>query len=756
MNMQAMTVSVSLRAKDGISPVISKVNANLARFESRTTQLAKSAGKFGAVGMAGAVGLGHMFSQPIKSAIAFESAMADVKKVVNFTPNTKEFKTFSAEILNLSTKIPLAASQLATIAASGGQLGIAKDKIIGFTTVVAKMSTAFDMMPSQAGDSIAKLMNIYGLSIEGATSLGDAINHMSDNSAAKAAAMIDVLVNVGGTASGLKLSAVDVAALANGFVSLGMKSDVASTSINAMLTKLNTATGQSKKFKTGLKALGLTPTEMESMIGNNAKDAIMTVLEKIEKLDDRKRGNVLLDMFGMEYVSKISTVVNKLDLYRKAVGLVSDEHKYAGSMEKEFQARSATTENQLVLLKNTVNTVAITLGSVLLPTVNKVIGKIQSVAEAVATWTEHNKPLAESIMKYGAIAIGIIAGLSAFSMAVSAILFSVSGVTKALKGGMWLFTKFGRKGAAAAEGIQAVSTAMDAVAGKSLMARMGVTVPKKMSVIGRFKGLLASVASYALANPIGLAVTVAAGAGIVAYSAYKYQQEHQGEASLGADKKMVRQYERERNIPETQKTVSTEQVVEAKIRQQDWREQSKKLNKKFEVAAKVTSIEVSKTAMDSYMESLRHPATAELFEPANIIGRKYRNFTTAEVFEPADIVRRKDRSFKTTEVFVPAVMPTVSDKKSAQNVPVKSTYTLQSMLAASNHKKTPDVQKVELKKPIIKNIRHDKKVNISAPINITIDSTNGEVNAEQLAMRIGKHLHSTMEQNNDNTFEDKD
>ena len=58
-------------------------------------------------------------------AIEFESAIADVRKVVDFeTP--KQFKEMGQDIINLSLKIPMAAEGLAQIVADGGQSGIAR------------------------------------------------------------------------------------------------------------------------------------------------------------------------------------------------------------------------------------------------------------------------------------------------------------------------------------------------------------------------------------------------------------------------------------------------------------------------------------------------------------------------------------------------------------------------------------------------------------------------------------------------------
>ena len=67
-----------------------------------------------------AVALGATLAAPIKAAIDFESAMADVRKVVNFdTPDGLQKLGETLKIM--SREIPLSSAGLAQIAASGGQ-----------------------------------------------------------------------------------------------------------------------------------------------------------------------------------------------------------------------------------------------------------------------------------------------------------------------------------------------------------------------------------------------------------------------------------------------------------------------------------------------------------------------------------------------------------------------------------------------------------------------------------------------------------
>jgi hypothetical protein len=68
------------------------------------------------------------------------------------------------------------------------------------------------------------------------TKLGDAINYLSDNTAAKAKDMVPALNRIGGTARQFGLTAVQASALAGAFIILGKAPEKAGTAINAMLS----------------------------------------------------------------------------------------------------------------------------------------------------------------------------------------------------------------------------------------------------------------------------------------------------------------------------------------------------------------------------------------------------------------------------------------------------------------------------------------------------------------------------------------
>jgi TP901 family phage tail tape measure protein len=318
----------------------------------------------------------------ISQAIKFESSMAGVKKVVEATP--AEFAALRAELLAMTRQLPLTANELAQVAQSGGQLGIASQDISAFVNVTAKMATAFDMTAQEAGDSIGKIKNVYQLAVGEVEGLGDTINRLGNTSAAREKDIVEVMLRVGGTANQFGLARESTAALSAAFLSLGKAPEVAATSINSMLNRMQTATMQSSEFQTALGKIGMSAEEMAAQVASNPQRALDTLLETLSKLSGQQRAEVLTGLFGREFQDDIGVLVGSLGTYRDAMGQVADKASYAGSMNKEFEERTKTTENQLQLLNNAVVEAAINLGTTFLPAVRAILAPIITVIRVMA------------------------------------------------------------------------------------------------------------------------------------------------------------------------------------------------------------------------------------------------------------------------------------------------------------------------------------------------------------------------------------
>lgn len=347
---------------------------------------------------------------PITSAINFENSMADVKKVVDFE-NAGEVKSFSQEIIKLSRQIPMSVNELATITASGGQLGIAKNDLLEFTNLAAKIGVAFDITAESAGDSIGKLMNIFNTDIKGISKLGDAINHLSDNSAAKAAEVVEVLKRIGGASQTLKLTSQQAAALSAAFLSLGKTPELAATSAKTLLMKLKNISELKDDAKNALLEIGINADKFQQYINKDPQNAITSFLEAVKNMPQKdKQLSLLTSVFGVGFSADIALLVNGLDTYKKTLSNVSDETKYLNSANKEFQNKTGTTANNLQLLKNSFTEIGINIGNVFLPAINKIVNVIKNISFEISNFASTYPNLTKFIA-------GVTAGIISLNVA---------------------------------------------------------------------------------------------------------------------------------------------------------------------------------------------------------------------------------------------------------------------------------------------------------------------------------------------------
>ncbi|NNG82831.1 phage tail tape measure protein [Acinetobacter sp. ANC 5378] len=357
---------------------------------------------------------------PVKLSIDFESAMADVKKVVDFdTP--QQFKQMENDIISMSTRLPMAAKDIAAIYAAGGQSGIAKNELTQFAETAVKMGVAFDITAEESGQAMAEMRTAFKMSQSEVTTLADKINYLGNNTPAAAKGIMDIvqrigpLGEVGGFASG------SIAALGATIRGMGVAEEVAATGIKNMMLALVAGESATKGQHNAYIELGMDAKKVAQDMQKDAEGTTLSVLKAISKMDKYKQAAMLKELFGSESLGSISPLLTNMKALEDNLGKVADKQKYAGSMEKEYAARAATTANNIFLAKNAMAALGITIGNQLLPGVNSITEKFTGVIKSVQTWAQANPALSSSLTKIAVGAIAIVGGLSALSIGAIAI-----------------------------------------------------------------------------------------------------------------------------------------------------------------------------------------------------------------------------------------------------------------------------------------------------------------------------------------------
>jgi TP901 family phage tail tape measure protein len=364
---------------------------------------------------------------PLAEAMSFESAMADVKKVVDFdTP--QQFKQMASDVQNLSLVLPMASTDIAKIVAAAGQAGIAKVELVRFAQDAAKMGVAFDSTAEEAGQTMATWRTAFRMGQGDVVVLADKINYLGNTGPASVQKISEVVNRIGALGEVAGLGSGPLAALGATVAGMGIESEVSATGIKNMLLTLGSGEAATKRQRAAFKSLGINATTMAKAMQNDAGGAIMSVLEKLKKLPKHQQAATMTTLFGRESVGAIAPLLTNLDLLKTNLDKVTDASKYGGSMNAEYASRVATSENALQLLKNSVGVTAQAIGETLLPDFKVLAERTAKVVKRVIDWVRANPELVKSLAKAAIVGTtlvtvlgGLLVGAGVVAMAFSQI-----------------------------------------------------------------------------------------------------------------------------------------------------------------------------------------------------------------------------------------------------------------------------------------------------------------------------------------------
>lgn len=439
------------------------------------------------------VALGATVVAPVKAAMDFESTMADIRKVVDF-PEPDGLQKMGQTILDMSKRLPMTANEIGKIVAAGGQSGIAAKDLTAFAESAIKMGVAFDITAEQAGQAMAEMRSAFRMTQPQVNALADKINFLGNNTAASAKDIMEIVQRIGPLGEVAGAASGSIAAMGATLRGMGVQNEIAATGIKNLLLNLSAGKAATKAQKEVFKQLGYTSSQVAKSMQLNADETIRVILSKISKLPKHLQASAMAELFGKESIGAIAPLLTNLDQLQENLKMVGDQTKYAGSMNKEYQARAATTANSLVIFRNQVNALGITIGSVLLPAVNEVL-------QTVGPWVGKVTELAQ---KYPVVTKAVIATAGALVTAKVAT-FALGFAFTYLKGGMLNIVGLFYRTAAGATLVGTTTTT--AAAGPTLLGRAFLFLGRGIMWAGRML----------LMNPIGLAVTAIAGAAYLIY-----------------------------------------------------------------------------------------------------------------------------------------------------------------------------------------------------------------------------------------------
>lgn len=387
-----LRVAVVLTAYDQMTRVIKQATDDSTRRLKKLQQDSRAA--FGR-GLA-MTGLGIALAAPLvnatNKAIQFEDKMADVAKVMDLKIGSEAFDEMGQKALNLAAALRVPTGEASGLMASLAQGGVIKNQLQEVSLVAGKMGVAFGMASDIAGEKFIKIKNALGVTISETKKVTDAINFLSDNTAAKAEQIVTFMASGGAAISNsMKIAGQDVAAFGSVMISMGKSGEEAGTIMRRFQKGILQNAGMRKIFEQA----------------GGGKEGLLAVLEAGSKAKDPFK---FFNKFG-QYGVAISQMAQNLDLTKETLIKVADEGNFFNSVQKEFSNRTSTNAGKIQAFKTQMERLSIIFGQQILPHLTKIIEKLGSMAEGMANFASKHPLITK-------VAIAILAVVSAASIAI--------------------------------------------------------------------------------------------------------------------------------------------------------------------------------------------------------------------------------------------------------------------------------------------------------------------------------------------------
>ena len=345
-------MGVAFTLVDRFSSVSDKIALKFKKLDGVTTQSVNSIArsmkrlKSGLI-MAGigAAVLAAVFVSPIKRMIALSDNMADVQKTTGLA--TKELTSYRKELQKIDTRTSL--DDLLLIGKIGGQIGVAKKELLGFTIAIDQAVVAlgdeFSGGAEQVASELGKINSIFGVDkqygvAQGLTNIGSAINALGAAGLATAPFLSDFAKRLGPVAVDAGITASQVLGLGAALEQLGASPEAAASSIQRFLGKLQTSIPQMAS------AIGESSDNFKKLVNEDGNAAMLLFAERMVEMhgsgSDLKVALKGLGLTGVGLSTTFAQIANNTDLVRKKQMLSNLEFNKGTSLLEEYNIKNNT------------------------------------------------------------------------------------------------------------------------------------------------------------------------------------------------------------------------------------------------------------------------------------------------------------------------------------------------------------------------------------------------------------------------------
>ncbi len=439
-----------------------------------------------------AAALGTTIAAPIKVAVDFEQSVAKLGAITR--ADEASLKALEAAARKLGETTLFTASQSAEAMTFLGMAGFKTNQILAATPGMLNLAQAAGSDLAETADIASNILSGFSLEADQMGRVGDVLSATFTSSNTTLQMLEDTLKYAAPVASAAGASLEEVAAMAGLLGNVGIQGSMAGTALRAAFLRLS---APPKMAADAIEELGLSVKDAEGNL-RPIPEILKDIGTATEHMGSAEQAEVIKRLFGSEAAAGMTELLKQagsgaLDDY------IAQLQKAKGTADEMARKMGDTTSGALKRLGSALESVAISLGDVLLPTV-------AAGAEVFATFASWISATSQAYPFLTKVVIGATAGLIALKVTTIAGAYAFT----FLKGGVLTLVTAYRTLSAGLALAQLGMTRMNVLAGLSA-ARMGIVTAAQWAL---------NIAMTA--NPIGLIVAGIAALAGAAYMLIQY------------------------------------------------------------------------------------------------------------------------------------------------------------------------------------------------------------------------------------------
>lgn len=347
------------------------------------------------------VGIG---TAAVATTAKFDSSMSNLQAISGATGTEIDSLRDKAKEMGAKTKFSAseAADAFTYMAMAGWKTGDMLDGIEGIMNLAA--ASGEDL--ASTSDIVTDALTAFGLSASDSGHFADVLAAASNNANTNVSMLGESFKYVAPVAGALGYSVEDVSVALGLMANSGIKASQAGTSLRSSLTRMLKPT---KTMTSYMQQLGIMTQDgvVTAMVNTDGSmkplSETMTILrDKFKGLTKAQQAEYAAAIFGQESMAGMLAIINASD--KDFDKLTESINNAGGTAQNMADTQLNNLSGQLTILKSTLESIAISIGEILMPYVRDFVSGLQNVAEWLNNASDSQKRFAVAV---GAIAAAI-------------------------------------------------------------------------------------------------------------------------------------------------------------------------------------------------------------------------------------------------------------------------------------------------------------------------------------------------------------